>query len=96
MNDMTSLRTAELAVRHLGETARRIWKILRVLFHEVMGLLFLVIAAWGLLWMVRTYREFHGEGETVFKLAVVGIFVLMMGGFGLSSFWRARRLSRSK
>ncbi len=93
---MTDLRTAEIAVRQFGETARRIWNILRSLFHEVIGLLFLVIAAWGLLWLIRTWREFQGEGEAVFKMAVVAVFVLMMGSFGISSFWRARRISRGK
>ena len=93
---MADPRTAALAVRHLGETAKRIWKVLRALFHEVMGLVFLVMAAWGLLWLIREWRTFQGDGEGVFKLAVVVAFVAMMGGFGVSSFWRARRISRDK
>ena len=96
MKRMEAQRTTGLAVRTLWDTARRIWRILRALFHEVAGLLFLVMAAWGLLWMVKTWREFRGEGETIFKMAVVGVFVLVMGGFGVSSFWRARRLSSGK
>ena len=86
----------ESATRHLVEMVRRIWNILRVLFHEVTGLLFLVLAAWGALWLVRSYREFQGDGEAVFKMALVAVFVLMMGGFGISSFWRARRISRPR
>ena len=60
------------------------------------GFLFLVIAAWGLVWILRTIQTFNGEGELLFKIALVGFFVFMMGSFGLSSFWRARRISRHK
>ena len=41
-------------------------------------------------WILRTLQAFNGEGELLFKMALVGFFVFMMGSFGLSSFWRAR------
>jgi hypothetical protein len=90
------LRTADLARRHFGGVASRVWLILRTLFHEVMGVLFLAMAGWGALWMLRTWRSFDGGAEDLFRMVLVGAFVLMMGGFGLSSFWRARRIARGK
>jgi len=90
------LRTADLARRHFGDSLARIWRILRSLFHEVMGFLFLVMAAWGAIWILRTVPRFDGDGETLFKIVLVGVFVLMMGSFGVTSFWRARRITRGK
>lgn len=90
------LRTADLARQHFGGVVSRIWRVLRSLFHEVMGFLFLAMAAWGLIWIMRAWPQFQGDGETLFKIVLVGAFVLMMGSFGISSFWRARRISRGK
>lgn len=89
-------RIAELGVQHLGGVAKRIWTILRVLALEVTGVLFLALAGWGGVWLLREWREFRGDGEAAVKLLMVGAFVAMMGGFGVSSFWRARQLSRVK
>ena len=93
---MVDLEAAALAVRNLKGVASRLWRIFRSLFHEVMGVLFLAMAGWGALWLLRVYREFQGDGEAVFKVVLVGAFVVMMGSFGISSFWRARRISRGK
>ncbi len=90
------LRTADLARQHFGGVVTRIWRLLRALFHEVMGVLFLVLAGWGAVWILRVWPEFNGEGETLFKIVLVGVFVVMMGSFGISSFWRARRIARGK
>jgi len=93
------VRMAGAAARAAGplrETAGRILRILRALFHEVVGFLFLAMAFWGSVWLVRAFRSFDGNGEALFKIVLVGAFVLMMGGFGVSSFWRARRISRGQ
>jgi len=90
------LRTADLARQHFGGVVSRLWRILRSLFHEVMGFLFLAMSAWGAIWIARVAPQFNGDGETLFKIVLVGVFVLMMGAFGVSSFWRARRITRGK
>ena len=88
------IRMLGLAREHFGGVVARLWRLLRALFHEVMGFLFLAMAAWGGVWLVRNGRDFQGEG--LFRILLVGAFVLMMGSFGVSSFWRARRISRGK
>ena len=93
---MLDPRRLGLAATHLSEVAGRVWRILRTLFHEVIGFVFLVLAGWGALWLIRAFRGFNGEGEGLFKMAVVAVFVVMMSSFGVSSFWRARRISRDK
>lgn len=96
---MINLRTAALATRHLrplAEAASRILRILRALFQEVIGFLFFVLAAWGGVWMFRSSRQFSGAGEALFKMVLVGAFVLAMVLFGFTSFRAARRISRGK
>ena len=93
---MLDIRTLALGVRHFSGVAGRIWKILRALFQEVIGFTFLVFAAWGALWLIRNLRQFQGDGEALFKIVLVAVFVAMMAGFGVSSFRRARRISRSR
>ena len=90
------LRAAAATTRSLAEVVRQMWRILRGLFQEVLGFLFFVLGAWGILWLAKSYRQFHGEGEALFKMAVVALFVTMMSICGFSSFRRARRISRGK
>ena len=93
---MLNLRSVLLMTRHLGGALSRVWRILRALFQEVIGFMFFVLAGWGALWLIRTFRQFQGDGEALFKIVLVGVFVLMMTLFGISSFRAARRISRSK
>ncbi|HVT92349.1 MAG TPA: hypothetical protein VHD76_05860 [Bryobacteraceae bacterium] len=65
---------------------------LRVLWNEVIGFIFLVLA--GTI-IVSTIRR-AGDDPNGFWVMVFGIgFGLAMAGFGLSSFLRARKISRS-
>ncbi len=93
---MLDFRAAAATTRSLAEVVRQIWKALRILFQEVLGFTFFVLGAWGVLWLVRSYHRFQGDGESVFKMVVVALFVLMMGACGFSSFRRARRIARGK
>ena len=68
---------------------------LRSLWHEIIGFLFLSLAFLGGVSGFRLIRNFNGEASDVFRLIITAIFVLIMGGFGVSSFWRARKISRS-
>ena len=68
---------------------------IRSLWHEVIGFLFLSLAFLGGVSGFRVVRDFDGDTEDMFRLIVTGIFVLVMGGFGVSSFRRARKISRS-
>jgi len=44
---------------------------------------------------VRALREFDGDLRSLFEVALSAIFLLVMGGFAISSFWRAHKLSRT-
>jgi hypothetical protein len=89
-------RAAVASARSLAEVARQIWRLLRVLIQEVLGFLFLCFAALGLFNLIRVFRRFQGAGDDVFRMVLLTILVVMMGLCGLSSFRRARRISRGK
>lgn len=65
---------------------------LHVLWNEVIGFIFFVLAVFVLVGTVRrTANDPQG-----FWLLVLGVaFGLVLAGFGLSSFLRARKISRS-
>ena len=67
---------------------------IRSLWHEVIGFLFLSLAFLAALSGFRVARNLE-EPSNLFRLVVTVIFVLIMAGFGISSFLRARKISRS-
>jgi hypothetical protein len=68
---------------------------LRSLWHEVIGFLFLSLAFLFGLSVFRKARNFDGSPWVLLGLIGTGLFVLVMVGFGVSSFLRARKISRS-
>jgi len=68
---------------------------LRILWNQIIGFLFLVLALIAVPRLYRALQEFDGDLRSSFEVALSGIFVLVMGGFGISSFWRAHKISRS-
>jgi tryptophan-rich sensory protein len=71
---------------------------LRVLWNEIIGFVFLVLAAWSVPSTWRAWREFNQKGDTdnLFRLVLAGIFAALMIWFGLTSFLRARRIGRTR
>jgi hypothetical protein len=67
----------------------------RTLWHEVIGFLFLVLAILPLRWGYKTYQNSNGDLDSIVKLAMAGVFVVVMAGYGISSFLRARKISKS-
>ena len=70
-------------------------KPLHSLWHEIIGFFFIVIAFLIGIGGFRVVRNFHGNFEEIVKICMAGLFVLVLGGYGLSSFRRARKISRS-
>jgi hypothetical protein len=68
---------------------------IRSLWNEVIGFVFLSFAFLGAINAYRTVRNFDGEVKDLFRLILTGIFVLIMASFGISSFRRARKITRS-
>lgn len=72
-----------------------VMKPARTLWHEVIGFLFLSIAVIFAFSGVRYLREFDGSPGAIIRLVMVAFCVILMAGYGVSSFLRARKISRS-
>jgi hypothetical protein len=70
-------------------------KPIRVLWNEMIGFVFLVLAVAPVPSAYRAYRDFEGGKEGVFRVILTACFCGVMLYFGLSSFFRARKLSRT-
>jgi hypothetical protein len=67
----------------------------RTLWHEVIGFLFLALAAFPIPAGIRQARDYDGQPGTIFRLVITVAFVLIMAAYGISSFRKARKISRS-
>jgi hypothetical protein len=67
---------------------------IRSLWHEVIGFLFLSLAFLAGVSGFRVARNLE-DPANMFRLIITVIFALIMAGFGISSFLRARKISRS-
>ena len=65
--------------------------VLRQLWHEITGFIFLVFAVFGASALVKEYLAYHRGVVGPNRMAVAAGFALVFGWFGVSSFWRARR-----
>jgi len=68
---------------------------LHVLWNEIIGFLFLVLAAMAVPSLIRTVRAFERDAEGLFRIVLTVLFALVMVYFGVASFLRARKISRS-
>jgi uncharacterized membrane protein len=73
----------------------RIVRPLHALWNEVIGFLFIIFAVVAGFYVFRAVREFAGDVEGLVRIVLPGLFGLLMGYFGVSSFFKARKISRS-
>jgi len=67
----------------------------RTLWHEVIGFLFLALACIPIPSGLRAFRELESGNGNVLRVILTAAFVTIMAGYGISSFRRARKISRS-
>jgi len=70
-------------------------KPLRALWNEVIGFVFLALAAIPVPRALRSWQEFNETGEGLFRVVLSAVFIGIMAWFGVTSFLRARKISRS-
>ena len=68
---------------------------LRVLWNEIIGFFFLVLAVYPVPSTIHNVRKFDGDASSLFWLVLAFSFIGTMAYFGVTSFLRARRISRS-
>jgi hypothetical protein len=79
-----------LFLEHLWRFLQRAGRILRRLWLEVTGAIFLFLAGIGGISVVKELRAYQNGGE-LWKLVAAVSFVVLMGAFGIQSFFRSRR-----
>ena len=77
-----------------GHVLPAIWKPLRILWNEMIGFVFVVF---GVIGAANAYRNLSNpnDPDAVGKGMTGALFGTIMLGFGVHSFWRARRIKRS-
>ena len=68
---------------------------LRVLWNEIIGFVFLCLAAWAVPSAIRAIRSLETEQGSMGRVVLSFIFLILMASFGIASFLRARKISRS-
>ena len=86
-------RTLNAVMSGVRTTVRSFSRALHQLWLEVTGTMFLVIAAFGAVALVREYTKYESGHATAARVAIATCFTLVFAWFGLSSFWRTRRKS---
>ncbi len=96
---MKVLKAASAGLAEVRSFLPKLWGLARQLFNEIMGMVFLSLAVFftiGAHGLVHTYRELDRSPDKFTTFLVLSGFVLMFTMFGVSSFMRARRISRGK
>jgi len=80
------------AVMKAGRAAAAHWgRVLRQLWLEVTGFVFLSLAAIGALSFAHEWAKFHDGKAGPGRVIAAILFTLLFAWFGISSFWRVRR-----
>ena len=80
----------KLFLQHGATWFKDLIRILRLIWLEVTGAIFLALAAFGIPSALREWRLLETGGSLVRFITTV-LFIGMMAGFGIFSFWKARR-----
>ncbi len=80
-----------LAKKFLGHVLPGVIRPIHILWNQVIGFVFLVLAVLPVRSIVHDWDQ-DGNGP---RLALEITFTLLMGWFGVSSFWKARKISKS-
>ena len=85
----------ELVSKFLRHVVPGVVRPLHALWNEVIGFLFLVIAVVAAGSLIRRLYAFEGDPKGLFEIVILGLACLVMGYYGVSSFLRARKITRS-
>ncbi len=87
-----SVQQGRMFVKHVLPAAV---KPVHSLWHEMIGFIFIVFAVIAGFSGYRTYSHFAGDTGDLVRMVLCAVFVVIMGAYGISSFLKARKISRS-
>jgi tryptophan-rich sensory protein len=85
----------KLGRKFLGHVLPGIVRPMHILWNEVIGFVFICLAILSVPSMWRIYKNFDGQAESLFRMGITLGFALIMLFFGIGSFRRAKKISRS-
>ncbi len=89
-------RTLKAVMGGVRATARSFGRALHQLWLEVTGTLFLAIATFGAIALVREYSKYENGHTTAGRVAIAGCFTLAFAWFGVTSFWKVRKKAQGR
>lgn len=96
---MQVMRAVAVGAYEIRKLVPKLWRMTRELFHEITGFVFFALTlffVFGRQGLIRSYQDLEDQPGGWGRLLLVGFFVLLFGGFGVSSFMRARRISKER
>ncbi|HUA87248.1 MAG TPA: hypothetical protein VMB85_25500 [Bryobacteraceae bacterium] len=84
-----------LIQRFLAHVLPGVIRPLHALWNQVIGFLFLVLAAMPIPSLVRAIRTYNTDPQSAVRIVFLAIFAIIMLYFGVTSMWKARKISRS-
>jgi uncharacterized membrane protein len=76
------------AKKFIGHIVPGVIRPIHILWNQVIGFFFIVLA------VIFGFRVFRAKEPAGLKLVGAG-FVLLMAWYGITSFWKARKISKS-
>lgn len=92
-------RLIQVALQEAGRFGVKLWQVARELWHQIMGFVFVafaLMATFGAGGLIHTYQRLDRDPDNFVRLLLLLLFVMVFAGFGISSFRRARRVSRGR
>jgi threonine/homoserine/homoserine lactone efflux protein len=77
-----------VAKKFLDHVVPSVIRPIHIVWNQAIGFVFIVLAT------IFGYWTVHRQGPLGFQI-VAGLFVLLLAWFGISSFWKARKISKS-
>jgi hypothetical protein len=79
-----------MAKKFLGHVIPEVIRPIHILWNQVIGFFFIVLAVWPVTRLVHDW----GQDGAGFRVGLEISFALLMGGFAIHSFLKARKISK--
>ena len=83
-----------LISRFLWHVIPQVIRPLRALWNQLIGFVFLLLAVSAIASAIITLRRSHGDAEDMWRAVISFTFAAIMTYFSVTSFLRARKISR--
>lgn len=96
---MPVTKVVSVALQEARKFGSKLWQVARELWHQIVGFVFVsfaIMATFGAGGLIPTYQQMDRDPDNLWRVVALLVFVVIFTGFGISSFRRARRVSRNR